>query len=85
MAALRTLKLEAHFLIALADLGGEAEPETTVRRLSDLADACVGAAVDFLLRDAHAQGKLKLPDPDMPGARARAGSCSAWASSARTS
>jgi glutamate-ammonia-ligase adenylyltransferase len=66
MAALRTLKLEAHFLIALADLGGESGPETTVRRLSDLADSCVGAAVDFLLRDAHAQGKLALPDPDVP-------------------
>ena len=38
-----------------------------MRRLSDLADACVGAAVDFLLRDAHAQGKLALPDPDDPG------------------
>ena len=66
MAALRTLKLEAHFLIALADLGGESGPEVTVRRLSDLADACVGAAVDFLLRDAHQQGKFTLPDPDIP-------------------
>ena len=66
MATLRTLKLEAHFLIALADLGGESGPETTVHRLSDLADACVGAAVDFLLRDAHSQGKLKLRNPDIP-------------------
>ena len=29
-------------------------------RLSDLADACVGAAIDFLLLDAHRQGKLEL-------------------------
>jgi glutamate-ammonia-ligase adenylyltransferase len=66
MKNLRVLKTEAHFLIALADLAGEVTTETTVRRLSDLADACVGAAVDFLLRDAHGQGKLKLPNPAMP-------------------
>ncbi|HTV68904.1 MAG TPA: bifunctional [glutamine synthetase] adenylyltransferase/[glutamine synthetase]-adenylyl-L-tyrosine phosphorylase [Rhizobiaceae bacterium] len=66
MAALRHLKLEAHVLIALADLAGDAETETTVRRLSDLADACVGAGVDFLLAEAHGQGKLKLPDPKDP-------------------
>ena len=67
MMMLRRLKLEAHVLIALADLVGEAEPATTVRRLSDLADACVGAAVDFLLGEAHDRGKLKLPDRDRPG------------------
>jgi glutamate-ammonia-ligase adenylyltransferase len=67
MAELRRLKAEAHFLIALADLGGECDTETTVRRLSALADACVAAAVDFLLREAHAQGKLALPDPAEPG------------------
>ncbi|MEP9371038.1 bifunctional [glutamine synthetase] adenylyltransferase/[glutamine synthetase]-adenylyl-L-tyrosine phosphorylase [Mesorhizobium sp. KR1-2] len=66
MQALRELKSEAHFLIALADLAGDADAATTVRRLSDLADACIRAAVDFLLRDAHFQGKLKLPDPENP-------------------
>ncbi len=66
MMELRQCKAEAHFLIALADLAGEAEPALTVRRLSDLADACTRAAVDFLLRDAHGQGKLKLPDPENP-------------------
>jgi len=66
MAALRTLKLEAHFLIALDDLAGQVDAAITVRRLSDLADACTRAAVDFLLREAHEQGKLKLPDPDNP-------------------
>ncbi|MDN5926701.1 MAG: bifunctional [glutamine synthetase] adenylyltransferase/[glutamine synthetase]-adenylyl-L-tyrosine phosphorylase [Hyphomicrobiales bacterium] len=65
MAALRRLKTEAHFLIALADLAG-ADAEGTVGRLSVLAEACVGAAIDFLLRDAHRQGKLKLPDPERP-------------------
>jgi len=67
MAALRKLKLEAHFLIALADLSGEADTATTVGRSSDLADACVDAAIDFLLLDAHRQQKLKLPDPGNPG------------------
>ncbi|TIQ75113.1 hypothetical protein, partial [Mesorhizobium sp.] len=53
MMELRQWKAEAHILIALADLSGEAETAITVRRLSDLADACTRAAVDFLLRDAH--------------------------------
>lgn len=66
MMELRQWKGEAHFLIALADLAGEAETSLTVRRLSDLADACSRAAVDFLLREAHSQGKLKLPDPEKP-------------------
>ena len=66
MMELRLRKGEAHFLIALADLAGEADTATTVRRLSDLADACARSAVDFLLRDAHRQGKLKLVDPARP-------------------
>lgn len=66
MMELRQWKAEAHVLIALADLAGAAETALTVRRLSDLADACTRAAVDFLLRDAHGQGKLKLPDPERP-------------------
>ncbi|BCH17736.1 bifunctional [glutamine synthetase] adenylyltransferase/[glutamine synthetase]-adenylyl-L-tyrosine phosphorylase [Mesorhizobium sp. L-2-11] len=69
MMELRQWKAEAHVLIALADLAGEAETAITVRRLSDLADACTRAAVDFLLRDAHGQGKLKLPDLEDPARR----------------
>ncbi|TIM40307.1 bifunctional [glutamine synthetase] adenylyltransferase/[glutamine synthetase]-adenylyl-L-tyrosine phosphorylase, partial [Mesorhizobium sp.] len=69
MMELRQWKTEAHVLIALADLAGEAETAITVRRLSDLADACTRAAVDFLLRDAHRQGKLKLPDLEDPARR----------------
>ena len=67
MQALRELKGDAHFLIALADLAGEADAAKTVRRLSRLADACVSAGVNFLLRDAHRTGKLALPDPSRPG------------------
>jgi glutamate-ammonia-ligase adenylyltransferase len=66
MSELRALKTEAHFLIALSELAGEVETEVTVRRLSDLADACISAAVAFLLRDAHSQGKLRLPFPERP-------------------
>ncbi|WP_144378579.1 bifunctional [glutamine synthetase] adenylyltransferase/[glutamine synthetase]-adenylyl-L-tyrosine phosphorylase [Mesorhizobium amorphae] len=66
MMELRLLKAEAHFLIALDDLAGIAETSLTVRRLSNLADASIRAAVDFLLRDAHEQGKLKLVDPKNP-------------------
>ncbi|HEU4985751.1 MAG TPA: bifunctional [glutamine synthetase] adenylyltransferase/[glutamine synthetase]-adenylyl-L-tyrosine phosphorylase [Rhizobiaceae bacterium] len=66
MRALRELKAEAHFLIALGSLAGEADAAATVDRLSLLAEACVRAAVNFLLRDAHAAGKLKLPDPAKP-------------------
>ncbi|TGV53458.1 bifunctional [glutamine synthetase] adenylyltransferase/[glutamine synthetase]-adenylyl-L-tyrosine phosphorylase, partial [Mesorhizobium sp. M2D.F.Ca.ET.160.01.1.1] len=66
MMELRQWKADAHFLTALADLSGEAETALTVRRLSDLADACTRAAIDFLLRDAHEQGKIKLPDPTNP-------------------
>ncbi len=66
MADLRRLKGEAHVLIALADLAGIFDTQTTVRSLSDLADACTSCAIDFLLRDANRQGKLKLPDPQNP-------------------
>jgi len=66
MKALRRLKQEAHFLIALGELSGEADAAKTVLRLSLLAEACVRSAVNFLLGDAHRQGKLRLPDPDSP-------------------
>ena len=66
MRELRLIKREAHFLIALDDLIGAADAATTVRRLSDLADAAVRAAVNWLLADAHRGGKLKLPDPARP-------------------
>jgi glutamate-ammonia-ligase adenylyltransferase len=66
MTRLRALKGEAHVLIALSELAQAVDARITVRRLSELADACVNATVDFLLREAHAQGKLALPDPDAP-------------------
>ena len=66
MRRLRELKREAHVLIALGDLSGEASAEQTVKRLSRLADRCIGAAVRFLLRQAHDSGRLALPDPAHP-------------------
>jgi len=66
MAGLRRLKTESHVLIALCDLARAADTQTTVRRLSALADAAIGAAISFLLREAHAQGKIALPDPADP-------------------
>lgn len=65
MGRLRRAKGEAHALIGLADLAGDGA-QASVRRLSELADACVTAAAAFLLRDAHRAGKLVLPDPEKP-------------------
>src|SRR6185312_2427280 len=42
MASLRRLKTEAHFLIALSDLASTGGARQAVRRLSLLAQACVG-------------------------------------------
>ncbi|TAM96143.1 MAG: bifunctional [glutamine synthetase] adenylyltransferase/[glutamine synthetase]-adenylyl-L-tyrosine phosphorylase, partial [Rhizobiaceae bacterium] len=67
MAALRDLKTEAHFLIALADLATENAAPRSTERLSALAEACIGAAVSFLLLEADRQGKLALPDKADPG------------------
>jgi len=66
MKALRQAKREAHFLIALDMLAGAADTKTTVERLSDLAENAIGAACAYLLRDAHRQEKLKLPDAADP-------------------
>lgn len=66
MAELRRAKGEAHVLIALQDLSGRADTRDTVRALSDLADVCVRAAIDFLLRDAGRQGKLAHGSPERP-------------------
>lgn len=67
MEALRRLKAEAHFLIALADLAEEWDTATTVHQMSLLAEACTAAAIDFLLLDANRQGKIALPDIAHPG------------------
>ncbi|MGN6450555.1 MAG: bifunctional [glutamine synthetase] adenylyltransferase/[glutamine synthetase]-adenylyl-L-tyrosine phosphorylase [Brucella intermedia] len=66
MTSLRVLKREAHVLIALCDLAGIFDTQATTGWLTDLAEACTGAAVHFLLLDADSAGKIKLPDRKHP-------------------
>ena len=66
MAGLRLKKREAHVLIALCDLAGIFNTEATTGALADLAEACTGAAIRFLLRDADAAGKIRLVDRNDP-------------------
>lgn len=62
MSGLRRMKRAAHVLIALCDLARIFDTQATTGWLTDLAEACTGAAVRFLLRDADAAGKIALPD-----------------------
>src|SRR5262245_5932907 len=63
MRLLRCMKAESALLIALTDIGG-VWPITRVLELRTmLADAAIGAAVDYLLLGAQRRGKLKLADP----------------------
>ncbi|MCV9908809.1 bifunctional [glutamine synthetase] adenylyltransferase/[glutamine synthetase]-adenylyl-L-tyrosine phosphorylase [Brucella sp. HL-2] len=66
MSSLRQRKREVHVLIALCDLAQIFNTETTTGWLTDLAEACTGAAIRFLLRDADSAGKIKLPDRENP-------------------
>ncbi|MGU3399781.1 bifunctional [glutamine synthetase] adenylyltransferase/[glutamine synthetase]-adenylyl-L-tyrosine phosphorylase [Brucellaceae bacterium D45D] len=66
MTGLRNLKREAHVLIALCDLARIFDAQATTGWLTDLAEACTGAAVRFLLRDADSAGKIALPDRKDP-------------------
>lgn len=66
MQGLREAKTAAHVAIALADLAGD-RAERSVERLTRLAETAVSAAIDFLLRQAHERGKIRLADPDRPG------------------
>jgi len=59
MRLLRRMKAEAALLIALADIGGLWLVTQVVDLQTMLADAAVGAAVDYLLEAAQRSGKLK--------------------------
>jgi glutamate-ammonia-ligase adenylyltransferase len=63
--ALRLAKREAALLIALADIGGVWDLDATTEALTRFADAAVGAALAFLLRESGLAGRLAL-DPDSP-------------------
>ncbi len=60
MRLLRRMKTEAALLIALADIGGVWPVMRVVELQTMLADAAVGAAVDYLLGDARRHGKLDI-------------------------
>lgn len=62
MAELRRFKRSAHVLIALDDLSAQADTISTTRRLSDLAESCLRATVQFLLLESDTKGKLALPN-----------------------
>ncbi len=61
------MKAEAALLIALADIGGVWPVMEVIERQTRLADAAVGAAVDYILADAHRRGKLARSRSRRPG------------------
>ncbi len=63
---LRLKKAEAALLIAIADISGVWDVVQVTQALTTFADACLNAAVNFLLRDAAAREKLTLKDPQNP-------------------
>ncbi len=58
MAPLRRARAEVALLVALADLGGAWGFEAVVEALTRFADAAVSSALDVLLREAEAGGRL---------------------------
>lgn len=72
MSILRRTRAEAALVIALADIGGAMDLTQVTRALTDVADCAIACALDFLLREAVAAGKLTC-DPERPGARSGLG------------
>ncbi len=66
MAALRHAKRRVALAVALADIAGAWPLERVTRALSDFAEAALGAAVRYLLRDAAGKGRLRLRDEEDP-------------------
>ncbi|WP_208431383.1 bifunctional [glutamine synthetase] adenylyltransferase/[glutamine synthetase]-adenylyl-L-tyrosine phosphorylase [Bartonella doshiae] len=66
MASLRRKKREAHVLIALADLSGVFTYEVSCMWLTRLGEVALSVALRFLLREAHADGKISLSSLDDP-------------------
>ena len=62
-AGLRIRKQQAALLIGLADLGSVWSVTQVTFALTQFADACLNASIDFLLRDYAARQKLTLHDP----------------------
>jgi glutamate-ammonia-ligase adenylyltransferase len=66
MRLLRRMRAEAALLIALADIGGVWPITQVIELQTTLAEAAVGAAVNYLLLEARRQGKLKAVDHNDP-------------------
>ncbi|MGI8527431.1 MAG: hypothetical protein ACR2K5_14910, partial [Pseudolabrys sp.] len=66
MHLLRRMKAEAALLIALADIGGVWPVMRATQALTELADAAVSSAVQFLLADAARAGNLSPRDRQRP-------------------
>src|SRR5437868_6434143 len=66
MSRLRGARQEVALLVALADLGGVFDLREVTQALSAFADAAVSSAVNLLLRDASAAGRIVLRDPANP-------------------
>jgi glutamate-ammonia-ligase adenylyltransferase len=68
MRGLRRMKREAALLVALADIGGVWPVARVTGALTDIADAALGAAVHYLIREAAKRKKLMTPDRNHPEA-----------------
>jgi [glutamine synthetase] adenylyltransferase / [glutamine synthetase]-adenylyl-L-tyrosine phosphorylase len=66
---LRQLKQKAALVIGLTDLAGLWPVMHVTAVLTQFADACLNAAVNFLLREAAGKQKLKFNDPANPSLR----------------
>ena len=66
MAQLRLSRRRVAFLVALADVGGVWNLLQVTSALSQFADAAIGGAVRWLLRQAGQKGDLALPDMTQP-------------------
>ena len=66
MRILRRAKQELALLVAIADLGGVWTAETVMQALTAGADVFVSVALNFVLGETQAAGKLHLPDPSSP-------------------
>jgi len=64
--ALRIARNKAALTIALADLKGHWSLDEVTENLTNIADACLNATINWLLLDAGRQNKLNLPDPQNP-------------------
>jgi len=66
MRRLRQLKKQAALMIALGDIGQLFDVAATTHWLSLLAEAALGSALRFLLRQAHRSGQIELADEQNP-------------------